>query len=122
MLHREIDRRLNISHHIVFSFLTRFDLRQSIENLLRPEASQKLSESDKCYIIHTAKLNTRIPLAELQANFQPSISHQTIQRHLQENDIHKWLAKGCTRLKPEYKKAWDQWACKYQHWDWTGNE
>ena len=82
MSHREIGRRLDIPHRTVSSFLTRFDLRQSIENLLRPEASQKLSESDKCYIIHTAKLNTRIPLAELQKQMNCNVSEQILHRRL----------------------------------------
>ena len=36
--------------------------------------------------------------------------------YLKENNIHKQLAKGYTRLKDKYKKAWYKWACKYYHW------
>src|SRR5947207_7687373 len=87
MSHREIGRRLDIPHHTISSFLTRFDLRQSIENLLRPGAPQKLSESDKRYIVHTAELNTRVPLAELQKQTNCNVSEQTLRRRLREAGI-----------------------------------
>jgi len=53
----------------------------------------------------------------LQANFQPNLSCRTIQRHLHDSYIQKWLAKGCPKLKAEHKKAQYQWACKYQLWE-----
>ena len=62
-----------------------------------------------------------MPLAELQANFQPHLSRSTIQRHLKENNLHKWLAKGRPRLNNKHKKARYKWACEHYNWskeDW----
>ena len=63
----------------------------------------------------------RMPLAELQANFQPHLSRSTIQRHLKENNLHKWLVKGRPGLKNIHKKARYKWACENYNWlkeDW----
>jgi transposase len=63
----------------------------------------------------------RVPLGELQANFQPQLSTCTIQRHLKEQTISKWLAKDRPQLKPEHKKARYQWALEHRNWkteDW----
>ncbi len=59
----------------------------------------------------------RIPLAELQANFQPLLSCSTIQRRLKENHISKWLAKGRPMLKSCHKRARYKWA--YEHYNWS---
>ena len=62
-----------------------------------------------------------MPLAELQANFQPHLSRSTIQRRLKESHISKWLAKGRPRLGEEHKRARYKWACEHHHWlkeDW----
>ena len=54
--------------------------------------------------------------AELQANIQPQLSRLTILHYLKKNNIHKWLAKGHTRLKDEHKKAQYKWAYEHYHW------
>ena len=63
----------------------------------------------------------RLPLAELQANFQPLLSRSTIQRRLKENHISKWLAKGRPKLEEEHKRARYKWAYEHRYWlkeDW----
>ena len=89
MSHRDIGIRLNIPHQTVTSFLKRLATRGSVENIHRPDAPRKTSNSDDRYIVRTAERNMRMPLTELHAETISNISEQTLRRRLHEAGIRK---------------------------------
>jgi len=93
--------------------------RGNTNSLPRPHPRKTDARTDRrlCRDTRRDPSTRRIPLAELQVNFQPSISRRTIQCHLHNNNIQKWLAKGRIGLTMKHKKARYQWACKYRYWE-----
>ena len=76
--HTEIASQLVISRTMMVSFLKRLDAHQSIDNLLRPGKLRKTSVADDRYIVHTAELHPRVPLAELHVNTGINVWEQTL--------------------------------------------
>ena len=74
MSHSKIGIRLSIPRPTITSFLEHIETRESIETILRPATSQETSNSDDCYIMHTAECNARISLKELRADTISNIS------------------------------------------------
>ena len=121
MSHRDIGIRLNIPHQTVTSFLKRLATRGSVENIHRPGAPRKTSNSDDRYIVRTAERNTRIPLTELRAETISNISEQTLRRRLREAGIRKWRAVDRPLINKKQARQRLAWAKAHRHWtveDW----
>ena len=102
----EVARDLKIPHQTVSSFLSRYDQRQSPDNLPRDDAPRKLTASDIRYLVHTAESETHVPLAEITVNTTfYTVSTQTLRRRLREEGIRKWKAVGRCLLTRKDAKA-----------------
>ena len=112
----EVARDLKIPRQTVSSFLSRYDQRQSPDNLPRDGAPRKLTASDIRYLVRTAESETHVPLAEIAVNTTFStVSTQTLRRRLREEGIRKWKAVGRCLLIRKDAKARYKWAKEYQH-------
>ena len=83
--HHEIGHQLAIPRRTVSNFLQRADERGSFEKLHPPGRPRKTSVSDDRYIVRTAELETRVPLAELRRDVGLNVSEQTLHRRLKES-------------------------------------
>src|SRR5271169_3268442 len=111
----EVARDLKIPRQTVSSFLSRYDQRQSADNLPRDGAPHKLSAADIRYIVRTAESQTRIPFAELRVDTNSTVSVQTIRRRLREEGIRKWKAVERCLLRSKDAKARYKWAKEHRH-------
>jgi transposase len=121
MSHQKIGVRLDIPRETITDFLKRVEIRDSIENIPRPGAPRKTSNSDDRYIVRTAECNTRIPLKELRADTISNVSEQTLRRRLRETGIRKWRAVNRALLTKTQAKQRLIWAKAHRHWtmdDW----
>jgi len=121
MSQRAIGRELDIPHRTVSSFLQRFDIRHSMENLPFPGGPRKTSVSTDRYIVHTAESETRIPLAELHVETNSNVSERTLHRRLLEAGIRKWKAVARPLLTKKHAAQRPKWARQHQQWtkgDW----
>jgi len=114
--HHEIASQLGIPQRTVSSFLKRLDERESIENIPPPGRPRKTSISDDRYIVHSAELETRVPLRELQRDVGLNVSQQTIRRRLREAGIRKWKAVKRALLTKKHAANRLSWAKEHQHW------
>jgi Transposase/DDE superfamily endonuclease len=119
--HHEIASQLGIPRRTVSSFLKRLDERESIENIPPPGRPRKTSISDDRYIVHTAELETRVPLTELRQDVGLNLCEQTIRRRLREAGIRKWKAVKRALLTQRHAINRLKWAREHRHWtvdDW----
>ena len=86
---RGISRQLEIPRRTIRNFLARYDERENIDDLPKPGRPRKTTTADDHYIVRSALMETRIPLAELKQNVNLGISEQTLRRRLKEDGIRK---------------------------------
>jgi transposase len=117
----EIEAQLGIPHSTSFSFVTRAQERESIENLPRPGRPRKLSNTTIRYLARNAEANSHVPFKELRNLTNIDASIRTIRSRLRENGIRKWRAVKCPFLTAKHAKQRLAWAKAHQHWtvdDW----
>jgi transposase len=112
----EVAHDLEISPQTIATFLSRTKKRKSTNNLPRPGAPRKLTNSDVHYLVRTAESETHVPLAEIAVNTTFSnVSVQTLRRRLREEGIRKWKAVGRCLLTNKDAKARYKWAWEHRH-------
>ena len=84
----DVAHELKIPHQTVLSFLSRYNQRQSPNNLPRDGTPRKLTASDVRYLVCTAESETHVPLPEIAVNTTFStVSTQTLLQRLHEEGI-----------------------------------
>jgi hypothetical protein len=106
----KIAHDLNIPRQTIDSFLSRYDQRETPDNLPRPGRPQKLCASDVHYLVRTAESDTDVPLKEISVNAFPDVSTRTFHRRLLEEGIQKWRAAERTLLTKERAAKHLKWA------------
>ena len=107
---------MSIPHETISAFLSRYRELGTINNLLHPGRSRKITESDNRYIVRTAESSTRIPMAELRVDTNINVSEQTLRRRLRDSGIRKWKAVNRPFLTKIHAAKRLQWAKKHQDW------
>lgn len=97
-------------------FLQRLKKRGSWENIRRVGRPRKTSISDDRFIAWKAQIFSDIPLKQLRAEANTSLSVHTIRRRLAENNICKWRAARRPRLNKGHVAKRLQWAKEHLRW------
>ena len=117
----KIEAQLGIPHSTSFSFVTRAQECESIENLPWPGRPRKLSNTTVRYLARNAEVNSRVPLEELRNLTNIDASIQTIRCQLCKKGIRKWRAVKRPFFTPKHAKQHLAWARAHQNWtvdDW----
>jgi len=101
----KIGTELNIPHQTIWSFLKRYQERDSTENLPRSSRPQLLSDSSDRWLAREALSETRLPLKELKSICNIEVSERTLLRHLQEKGIRCWRVVKRAMLTEKHAKA-----------------
>jgi transposase len=103
------------------SFLQRLKKRGSWENIRRVGRPRKSSITDDRLLVRKAQVLSHIPLKQLRAEANTSLSVATIRRRLAENNIRKWRAAQRPRLNKGHVEKRLRWAKEHLQWteaDW----
>jgi len=117
----EIAHATNLKPTTVKSFLQRVKKRGSWENLSRVGRPRKTSITDDRLLVRKAQILSSIPLKQLRAEANSSLSVKTIRRRLAENNIRKWRAARRPRLTKGHVEKRYKWAKEHLKWteaDW----
>lgn len=112
----EVAHDLKISSQTILTFLSRTEKCKSINNLPCSGVPQKLRNSDVCYLVHTVKSETHVPLTEIAVNTTFfNVSTQTLHQQLHEEGIRKWKTVERCLLTNKDAKAHYKWAKEHRY-------
>ena len=114
--HREIGGQLGIRSTTIDAFLSRYVVRETIDNLPHPGAPRKTTPATDRYLVRLAESETRQPLAQLRVQTNGEVSERTIHRRLLEFGIRKWKAVDRSLLMEKHAAQRLQWAKAHQGW------
>jgi len=112
----QIAHAMNLKTSTVKSFLQRLKKLGSWENIRHVGRPRKTSISDDRFLARKAQILSNIPLKQLCAEANTSLSVCTIRRRLAENNIHKWRATRRPRLNKGHVAKRLQWAKEHLRW------